>query len=130
VASQEKAETVRRGYEAFNRSDFDAIQAIAHPDLEFSLRSDQPSLRGIENFRAWMEPDAFEKQAAELVELTVAGNKVLVELEGMARGAGSGIEMELHLWSVWTFGDDGRVTRIQGFLEHEEAEAREAAGLQ
>ena len=30
---------------------------------------------------------------------------------------------------VWTLDDDGLVTRVQGFLPHQEAEALEAAGL-
>ncbi|MFI5026611.1 MAG: hypothetical protein ACHQCI_07685 [Solirubrobacterales bacterium] len=27
-------------------------------------------------------------------------------------------------WAVWTFDDDGRVTRIETYLEHEENAAR------
>jgi hypothetical protein len=33
------------------------------------------------------------------------------------------------MWGVWTLDTDGRTTRIEVFLEHQEAEALEAAGL-
>ena len=57
-----------------------------------------------------MEPDAFETQVLKPLELTVAGDKVL-------------------MWNVWTFDEDGRATRVETFLEYEERKAREAAGL-
>jgi hypothetical protein len=37
--------------------------------------------------------------------------------------------MELDQWVVWTVDDDGLMTRMEGFLPHQEAEALEAAGL-
>jgi hypothetical protein len=40
------------------------------------------------------------------------------------------IELEGHSWSVWTFDEAGLITRIEIYLDHEEDEAREAAGLQ
>ena len=46
-----------------------------------------------------------------------------------ARGAGSGIELDMEIWAVWTLNDDGLVTRIESFLPHQEADALEAAGL-
>ncbi len=120
---------LRRGYEAFNRGDFDAAVEVVHPDVEFISVGAQPPLKGIDRFRAWMEPDAFETQAIEPLELTVVGNKVLVRQHAIARGAASGIEMENDFWSVWTFNEDGLATRVEGFLPHQSAEARRAAGL-
>jgi hypothetical protein len=32
-------------------------------------------------------------------------------------------------WSVWTFDEAGLITRAEVYLPHEEAKAREAAGL-
>ena len=54
-----------------------------------------------------MEPDAFETQVVEPREYTVAGNKVLVEQDIKVRGAGSGIELEIHSWNVWSFDEEG-----------------------
>jgi hypothetical protein len=75
---------------------------------------------------AWLEPDAFESQVVEPTEFRVAGRRVMVHVQGTMRGAGSGIEMPVDAWTVWTFGEDGRVTRVENFLAHEEAGALEA----
>ena len=120
---------LRRIYEAFNRGDFDTAVAVAHPEIEFVRPGGQSSLRGAEALRAWMEPDAFEEQRIEPLDFRVNGNKVLVRQHATARGAGSGIELDIELWAVWTLNDDGLVTRLEFYLPHQEAEALEAAGL-
>jgi hypothetical protein len=45
------------------------------------------------------------------------------------RGRESGIEVDVDFWAVWTLNDDGLATRLEWYLDHEVAEAREAAGL-
>ncbi len=127
--SREKIDRLRAAFDAFNGGDFDAALTFAHPDIEFVPPGGQTSYKGTESFRAWMEPDAFETQVIEPLDFIVAGNRVLVRQRSTARGAGSGIELELSTWNVWTFDDEGLVTRVETFLEHEEARAREAAGL-
>jgi ketosteroid isomerase-like protein len=127
--SQENIDKLRRGYESFNRGEFDAAVALMHRDVEFFPQGDQAPYRGAEKLRAWMEPDAFEMQLFEPRAFTVAGNKVLVEQHTKARGAGSGIEYEAGSWVVWTFDEEGLVIRMEGFLEHEKAKALGAAGL-
>jgi ketosteroid isomerase-like protein len=127
---QEIISSLRSAYEAFNRGDFDAAMELAHPEIEFVPPGGQSTLRGADALRAWMEPDAFESQQIQPVEFRIQGDKVLVHQLTKARGAGSGIEMTLDAWAVWTFDDDGRATRVQGFLPHQEIEALEAAGLQ
>ncbi len=62
-------------------------------------------------------------------EFRVNGDKVLVRHNTRARGAGSGIELDIDTWAVWTLDDNGLVTRIEGFLIYEESAALEAAGL-
>jgi len=126
---QEIIDDLRRLYEAFNRADFDAAMEFAHPEAEFVRPGGQAPLRGAAAIRAWMEPDAFEEQKVEPREFRVNGNKVLVSQHTWGRGAGSGIEMEVDVLSVWTLNDDGLVTRLEAFLPHEETEALEAAGL-
>jgi hypothetical protein len=37
--------------------------------------------------------------------------------------------METDIWSVLTLDDAGLVTRVETYLHHQEAEARQAAGL-
>jgi ketosteroid isomerase-like protein len=127
--SEENVERLKSVYEAINRKDFDAAIEIAHPEIEFVPQAGASPYRGVDAFRAWMEPDAFESQTFEPIDFRVNGNKVLVRQRNWGRGAGSGIEMEADFWGVWTFDDQGRATRVEGFLLHEEDRALEAAGL-
>ena len=76
-----------------------------------------------------MEPDAFESQAIEPLDLRGVGDKVLVRARSKIRGAGSGIEAEFLFWAVWTFDETGVTTRVEIYLDHQKAEALEAAGL-
>ena len=126
---QEITESLRRAYEAFNRDDFDTAIKIAHPDVEFVPPGGQSPLRGADALRAWMEPEAMVDQRIEPREFRINGNRVLVRQHTSARGAESGIELDLETWAIWTLDEDGRVTRLESFLIHEEAEALEAAGL-
>jgi hypothetical protein len=121
---------LREAYAAFSRGNYDeAIEGAVHPEVEFFPPGGQAPIRGADRFRAWMEPDAFESQIMEPLDFRAARNRVLVRLRMIARGAGSGMEMDMELWNVWTFDDDGLVSRVQVFLPHEEPEALAAAGL-
>jgi hypothetical protein len=86
-------------------------------------------MRGAEAVRAWMEPDALEMNHVEPREFRINGNRVLVRQHSQARGAGSGIELDFDTWAVWTFDDDGLITRLESFLIHEGDKASEAVGL-
>jgi ketosteroid isomerase-like protein len=119
---------LRRGYDAFNRGDFDAAVEMAHPEIEFVRPAGQPLLRGADALRRWMEPEAFEEQVIEPLEFSITGNKVLVRGHAWGRGAGSGIEVDVDFWAVWTVNEDGLATRLEFYLDDQEAEAREAAG--
>jgi ketosteroid isomerase-like protein len=127
IPEDELIRRLHRGYDAFNRGDYEAATEWVHPDVVLvSLSPGRTELRGADALRAWMEPDAFESQASEALEIEIAGNRALIHQRTKARGAGSGIEMEIDSWAVWTFDGDGRVTRIENYLEHEEDEARRA----
>ncbi len=126
---QEITATLQRLAEAFNRGDFEAAMETAHPEIEFVRSWEKRTLRGPAAVREWMEPDAFEDQRIELREFTLAGDKVLVYQNLQARGAGSGIEIDVGSWAIWTLDAAGLATRLEIYLHHEEAEAREAAGL-
>ena len=122
-------ESLRGAYEALNRGNFDAAVEILHREIEFVRPGGLPPLRGVDALRAWVEPDALEDQRWEPLELRVHDSKVLVRQRVSARGASSGIELDLETWAVWTFDDLGLVTRVEAFLLQEEREALEAAGL-
>jgi ketosteroid isomerase-like protein len=129
--SQANVDAVRGCVGALNREDFDAAIAFMHPDVELFPPGGQPPYRGAESVRRWMEPDAFREQVIRPLEsVAVAEGRVLARHHVTARGASSGIELELLSWSVWTFDDDGLMTRIEIYLDREADRAtREAAGL-
>ena len=121
---------LREAYAAFNRGDYDdALEGAVHAEIEFFPPGAQPPIRGAGGFRAWMEPDAFESQTLEALDMQATDNGVLVRQRMIARGAGSGIEMNIELWAVWTYDEAGLIVRVHGFLPHERAEAFAAAGL-
>jgi ketosteroid isomerase-like protein len=130
--SQENVEIaaeVRRALDAYSRGDFDAAMKNVHPEIELVLAGSQHSLKGAARFRAWMEPDAFESQVIEPLDVRVVGSKVLIRIRTHIKGAGSGIEADFLGWGVWTYGEGGLATRIEIYLDHQKAEALEAAGL-
>ena len=127
---EQRIEQVRRNYEAYSRGDFDAVIATADPQIVLVRAGGQGEVAGPTELRRWMEPDAFESQVLEPDEFRALGDKVLVHLRGSLRGANSGIEMPVRSWTVWTFGPDGRIRRIEIFLEHEEATALRAFQLE
>ena len=124
IPEDELIQRLRQGYDDFNRGDYDAATQWVHPDIVFVSPGSLTELRGAEALRAWMEPDAFESQVSQPDEIEIAENRALIHQTTRARGAGSGIEMEVGSWAVWTFDDDGRVTRMETYLEHEEEAAR------
>ena len=120
---------LRRFHDAFNRGDVEAVVQLVHPDFELVRPGGQSSIKGVAAMREWMEPDAFEEQRIEPLDFRVKGDKVLVRAHVTGRGAGSGIEIDVVGYAVWTLDDHGLVKEVQGFLPHQEAEALEAAGL-
>src|SRR3712207_2042354 len=120
---QEIVSRLRRSYEAYSRADFDAAIEIAHPDIEFVPPGGQSALRGAQEFRSWMEPDALEDARIEAREVRVNGHRVLIHHHASVRGARSGIELEIDSWVVGTMDKDGRLTRLEAFLPHQKPEA-------
>ena len=130
--SEENVETARRWLEAISggSEDFDRALTLVHPDIVFVPPGDQPPYRGAERLRRWMEPDAFEEQVLKAFEaVVVTGRTILGRQFLSARGAASGIELDVVTWSVWTFDEDGLITRIEIYQDREEEKARQAAGL-
>jgi ketosteroid isomerase-like protein len=123
---QELIEFIRRAADALNRGDFDAAIEMADPEVVYVRPGGLPELRGADAVREWMEPDAFESQRIELLSIHVEGKMVLTRQRTTARGAGSGLEMEVDSLTVWTFDEQGKVTRAEVFTVSDEDAARRA----
>jgi ketosteroid isomerase-like protein len=126
LTEEQMVDALRRQNEALNSGDFDRAIELAHPDMVLVRTGGLSELRGAEAVRAWMEPDAFEDQVTEISSFETVDHRVLTRQITRARGAGSGIEVEIESLIVWTFDDDGMVTRVEVFLMADEADARRA----
>jgi ketosteroid isomerase-like protein len=126
LSDDQKTERVSALLTAINAGEYDEAVELSHPEIVLVRAGGAGELRGREQLRSWMEPDAFESQVTEILEFEVEGDRVLARVRSRARGAGSGIEVELGAWTVYTFDGRGSVTRVEIFLEHEEDLARQA----
>ena len=124
ISDDQKIERIDGLFARMNAEDYDAAIELAHPDVVLIRAGGAGEVRGIEALREWMEPDAFESQVTEHLGFEVHGERVLSRVRSQARGAGSGIEIDIDAWIIYSFDDEGRMTRVEIFLEHEEDEAR------
>jgi ketosteroid isomerase-like protein len=125
--TEDQIEQMQAGFERYNRGDFDGLREFIADDVIVERVSELPTIRGWDAFRQMLEPDAFEWQRLYPRDWEINGDRALLHVSIHAKGAGSGIEMDIDGWMVWTVAD-GIVVRIASFTE--EAEARAAAGLQ
>jgi ketosteroid isomerase-like protein len=119
-------ERMKRGFELYNARDYQALREFVAPDVVIERVGGLPPVHGFEALVALQEPDAFEWQHLHAVDWTINGDRGLVRVRIHAKGAGSGVELDVEGWQVYTL-RDGLVVRMQNFLE--EADARAAAGL-
>jgi hypothetical protein len=126
LSDDQKVERVSTLLTAMNAGEYDLAAELGHPEIVLVRAGGAGELRGKEQLRGWMEPDAFESQVTEILEFEVEGDRVMARIHSRARGAASGIEIEIGAWTVYTFDDQGSLTRVEIFLEHEEDLARRA----
>jgi ketosteroid isomerase-like protein len=101
--SQENVEVVRRWLAAISggSEDFDRALTLVHRDVVLVPPGDQPPYMGADSVRRWMEPDAFQEQVVKTFEpIVVTERTILGRQLVMARGATSGIELDVLTWSV------------------------------
>ena len=128
--SEENVKTVHRWFEALSREDPEAALGLLHRDVVLVPPGGQAPHRGIEGLRRWMQPEAFPGQIIQPLETVIVTDRTILGRQQIsARGRASGIELDVVSWSVWTFDEDGLVTRIEIYLDHEKERAYEAAGL-
>ena len=130
--SQENVEIVRRGIDAFNRRDQEAMLEQISPAIEFRSyligALEAEVLQGHAGARRWWDRimEAFPDLRYEVLDERARGDKVMVKFMNRASGATSGAPVDLILWTVFTV-RGGKVTHW--FTFRTENEALEAAGL-
>jgi ketosteroid isomerase-like protein len=132
--SQENVETARIAYEAWNRRELQSVLDLLHPDVVWEenvqvFTGMDRIYRGHEGFLKW-DREAFsevwESIAGEPVEFIDAGDHVVALVRLSGKGEGSGVNVEMAVYNVFTFRDD-KVARRRLYTDR--AEALEAAGL-
>jgi hypothetical protein len=120
----------RDGVEACNAGDWDAVVAFAADDVELQRSPLSPEanvvVKGREAVRDFFKPDLLADQRLTTEEFRMTDDGFLVRLTVTARGAESGIPVELVTWIVYRVSGD-LVTRIEFYDERDQAFA--AAGL-
>jgi len=126
--SQENIEIVRRWIWAFEH-DTDTFVALAHPEIEWApFEENHTVFHGLDGAlwirRGWL--DAWAEHRMDIEEIIDRGDDVVVSMHVIARGKGSGVEVDVRLYPHAKI-RDGKVVYI---FEHEDrAGALEAAGV-
>jgi ketosteroid isomerase-like protein len=130
--SQQNADLVRHGYEAFARGDIESALAMLHPDIRIEDHD-----RSLETPTTYEGRDGFLTLFATVNEgfsdvryipedVTEVDDHVLVEVRRTGRGEASGAhvdERQFHVWDVVA----GRAIRFRVYVDHDQA--LEAVGL-
>ena len=125
--SKETLATLKRGYEAFNRGDTSELRELAReigtPDVEWGATGAFPGVdgmyRGPEAMPKWMDVirSAWEEFEVSLDEVLHDGDDVVVVAELLrGRGRGSGVEVEMRIFSAYWF-EEGKIRRRAAFTE-------------
>ena len=123
---QRNLEITRRGFDAYNRGDLEALIEILHPDVE--LHADQElvnggDFRGHDGYIRWNAEwtEAWEEFTIDLRAVDpIGGRYILADTHQAGRGAGSGIEVEMAAYWVFEVAD-GQVIRMHLYASRERA---------
>jgi ketosteroid isomerase-like protein len=132
--SEENVEAVRRGADAYNRGDIDALldeldpEIEWHPLLQVLLGGEATVYRGHEGARELYRDldEAFTEAQAEPSEIRDLGERVVAIGHLRGRGRESGAETQTTIAWFFEF-RNGKAVRIHEYIDPKEA--LEAAGL-
>jgi ketosteroid isomerase-like protein len=129
--SQADIDTLRAGYEAVRRGDWDSILGTADPDFELKTadRFTNPgTYRGVETARQFFDDflGPFEEVVPIPQKFFEDDDRIAVLLLVKVRPRGSSAVLENRIGHVWTF-RDGRALRLEIYPEREKA--LEAIGM-
>jgi uncharacterized protein len=129
--SQENVEVVRAAFEAFGRSDWDALVGFLDPEIEWVPTGQFVGgqlYRGHAGVREFLDAlgGEFEEFHAEPENFATASDVVVADTRVSGTGKRSGVPVELRFTLVVSL-SNRKVIRVRNFLERQEA--LEAAGL-
>ena len=124
--SEANLRVARKGLDAWNRGDIEAMIELRTPDSAFvpavAAGVEGGSVTGPEEFRQFFAAldETWETFQIDWEELREVGDRVLIAGRVHAKGRGSGIELDQPMFSVIWFRDD-KIARMQSFLDEEAA---------
>jgi ketosteroid isomerase-like protein len=132
--SQENVDAFKRGIEAGNRRDWDALLEGLHPEVEWhpallaSLEGRAAVYRGHDGVREWFQSvyEVLGEIHTVFSDIRDFGDRVLAIGQIRTRGEASGAETESPLAYIVEY-ENGIATRVRSYLDPKEA--LEAAGL-
>lgn len=115
--SDANVELARRGLEAFNRGDIEAVLAMLAPDVAVKSSPDLANpgdFHGHDGFLTWMRDwmDAWERFRVEARDAVTVGDAVVLSVHQVASGRGSGVEVEMDVAYLFAFAG-GKVARLE-----------------
>ena len=125
-------ETIRAGFDAFNRGDYEAWIDLYDEDTQFLDLTETPDtgvFQGHAGIRVWLAKlqEAWgEGFRFEPRNITEGDAVVLVDTRAKGIGVGSGVPIEMTVHIVLRF-QDQKIVWSQGFMDR--ADALKAAGL-
>jgi ketosteroid isomerase-like protein len=126
--SQDFVEKIRRGFDAFNRRDFDRSLAALSDDViweqPFVARAETSlPLRGKEQVRsAWeSQVEAIDLRIEPVEFIPVGDDKVVVQLRLVAHGRSSKLSLTHSVTLVYTSNSDGLAAGVKVFESREDA---------
>jgi ketosteroid isomerase-like protein len=114
-AQRRNMELTQRGFDAYNAGDNEGLATLLHPDVELHADAEllnSGDFRGREGFSQWSSEwlEAWEEFRVEPTAVEAFGDHcVLVDSHQLARGAGSGVDVEMDVF--WAFEADGGTVR-------------------
>jgi ketosteroid isomerase-like protein len=125
-AGPSNTDQARAAYAAWSARDLDAFVQVFSEDVEvkpvLGRGLGASEYRGHSGLRRWFEEanEAWDELRVEPREFHEVGNRLAVILRAIGRGRGSQVEVEAELVHVAEF-RDGKVTRLEGFGNREQA---------
>ncbi len=123
--SRADIETLRVGYEAVSRGDWDAAIRDAHPELELQTADrvvNPGTYRGAGEVRRFFEDlfEPFEEVIVEPEEFFERGDQIAVFVFTRLRPTGSSAVLENRIGHLWTM-REGKAIRLEVFPKREDA---------
>jgi uncharacterized protein len=123
--SQENVETIRKGLDAYNRRDVDAIMGICAPDVEFvPLRAvlEGVAYQGEDGLRRFLDDvsEEWSELRIDPEEFREVGACVVVLGRFKARGRASGVEVDSPTAWVCKM-RAGKLVRVRAYTDQAEA---------